>query len=83
MAGDFGGELFVGRIEAGKPVAGLGGFALGPEMGVFGLVTQLGRAEVKTLLRRRAVGDGDAGLAVGGNRLLKGDNDVFVRGPNR
>ena len=79
MAGHLGGEFFVGRVKTGVPMTRLDGLALGEQMGVAFLVAHLGRAEIKSEIGLRVVGDGDRGLAVRRHRSCEGDDEMVAR----
>ncbi len=77
-AGHGGGEEFVGGVEARKPMAGLDGFALRPDMRVTGIIAKLGRAKVETLGRLGFVGHAELHLTHRRNRFDEGDEQGAV-----
>ena len=79
MADHFAGELLIRRIEAGKPMPRLQRLALRPQVLVARRITHLLRAEIKAVLRRRAVGDRDRRLLVRWYRLREREHHLLVR----
>ena len=79
VAGDFGGEFFVGSVGTRIPVAVVNGFALGEKMFVARQIAHFRGAEVEALFGLGAVTDGKTGFLAGGNGIGKIDDEaVFV-----
>ena len=77
-ADDFGGELFVGRIVGGVPVAGFDILTLGVDVFVLGFVAHIGGAEVEAAPGKGFVIDAEAMFGIGRERFCEGENEFLA-----